>query len=311
MNLFPWQQAVWQRMLNAYEQQRMAHAWLITGTSGVGKNQFAHHLAAWLLCTQKGHAACGRCRACQLFQSQQHPDFYPLSTDDDAKLNIAAARELKTQLSDSAQQTGARVIVIKSAEQLTTAAANALLKLIEEPPADVYFLLVTARPILMPITLRSRCQNLHIATPTPEETSAWLKTCGDFTEAAISKSLHLSFGSPLVALEMLSQPTLMAVQEEKAADFLAVLYEKQAALPLAAKWASLEAEDIFIAIEYVIRRVSRRAQIPQPQWFKLYEFMQHSHRQLLQISGLNQQLFWERFLLECQTMLKEKNVTSH
>ncbi|MFI4954451.1 MAG: DNA polymerase III subunit delta' [Gammaproteobacteria bacterium] len=310
MSIFPWQQELWQRLVNAKTQQRMPHAWLVSGGNGVGKNHFAYEVAGWLLCSQNSDTACGECRACRLWASQQHPDFYELSSDDESKLNMATARELKIKLSDSAQQNGARVIVIKSAEQLTTPAANALLKLIEEPPAEVYFLLITSRPILLPITLRSRCQNLHIPTPGPEQTIVWLKTQGDFAAADITKALHLTFGSPLGALAMLSKPNLIAAQEEKTQDFLAVLSGKQSALSLAAKWASLEAEDLFLAIEYVLRRLARQAVGVNNQaaakvsdavkWFKLYEFMLRSHQQLLQVTGLNRQLFWENFLLKCQ-----------
>jgi DNA polymerase-3 subunit delta' len=315
MSLFPWHQELWQRILNTQAQQRLPHAWVITGGDGVGKNEFSHFLAAWLLCSNRGESACGNCRACKLWQSQQHPDYYHLSLEDEARLNMAAARELKIKLSDSAQQNGARVVLISTAEQLTISAANALLKLIEEPPAEVYFLLVTARPLLLPVTLRSRCQNLHIANPAPEQISSWLKTQGDFPESQINKALHLSFGSPLGALEMLSNPKLLTTQDEMTQDFLAVLTGKQSAMTLAGKWSSLEPEDLFLAIEYILRRFARQtsgvnkapekaSSAPQQQWFKLYEFMQQSHQQLLQITGLNRQLFWERFLMECAKGMK-------
>lgn len=309
ITLYPWQQLLWQRLLKVRAQQRMPHAWLISGSRGVGKTQFAYRIAAWLLCQEEAEDWCGKCRACQLWASRQHPDFYVLANEDESKLNTAAVRDLKIKLADSAQQNGARVVLIKAAEQLTTAAANTLLKLIEEPPTAVYFLFVTTKPVLLPITLRSRCQSLYIPTPPPEQTTAWLKTQGDYANSAITKALHLTFGAPLDALAMLSAPELIQAQEEKAKDFFAVLGGKQSPLSLAAKWASIEDESLFSAIEYVLRRLVRQTmgvgQIqPSPhdaeRWFKIYTLMLNGHQQLLGVSGLNRQLFWENFLLQCQ-----------
>ena len=152
---YPWQHDDWQRL--AAEFARLPNAWLFTGPAGIGKSEFAHQVAQALLCEAPGagHHACGQCQACHWFAAGNHPDYRLLAPaqdeeDDDGKEGKASKRKLPVIKIDgvraviefahlSSHRGGRRVVVVEPAESLNPAAANALLKVLEEPPADVVF----------------------------------------------------------------------------------------------------------------------------------------------------------------------------
>lgn len=172
--IYPWQQSDWQQLCANWQQ--MPHAWLIYGKKNIGKSEFARHLAQALLCeTPLGAGiACGECPSCHLFHSEDgHPDFYVLTPDlaSDgesrklAQIKIDAVRQILEPLHQSALRGGRRVVLIEPAESLNTQAANALLKILEEPPENVVFILLSHnRDRLLP-TIKSRCRQLLLRAP--------------------------------------------------------------------------------------------------------------------------------------------------
>ena len=304
--IYPWQHTLWQRIVSLQARDRLPHAWLITGSVGVGKTDFAKHFAHALLCPQSTTEPCGNCLGCKLYTTDQHPDYYVLNDNDSGKISTETVRELREAMQQTAQQNGARVILINPAEQLTLSAANALLKLIEEPPEKVYFILITARPILLPATLRSRCQTLHCVTPTQEQAVAWLTT-QVHTPEFITKALQLCYGAPLHALELLNDPKRLTQYEHCVNQFLAILNKKQSALEVAAEWAKQEETVLLALVQYCLLRLVRQASgmgerkagagVSVEHLLQLYQLTLEGYQQLLAIPGLNRQLFWERFLL--------------
>jgi DNA polymerase-3 subunit delta' len=188
--LYPWQIDDWRR-LNV-ERERLPNAWMLTGLTGIGKLAFAEHLAQSLLCDAPGadYAPCGQCEACRWFALGSHPDFRrltPLMDDDDGKekisrklpvIKIEAVRELIEYAHLSSHRNGQRVVLIEPAEALNPAAANALLKILEEPPADVLFLLVAHAPQRLLPTIKSRCRQYALSAPAPAVALAWLRDHG-------------------------------------------------------------------------------------------------------------------------------------
>ncbi|KJV27993.1 DNA polymerase III subunit delta' [Aquitalea magnusonii] len=247
--LFPWQEQDWQR-LNA-ERARLPNAWLFIGPAGTGKLEFALHLAQSLLCEQlqADHQPCGQCEACRWFAHGTHPDFRRLSpqTDDEEEgkeakpgrklplIKIEAVREVIEFAHLTAHRAGRRIIVVEPAENLNPAAANALLKILEEPPQDVLFLLVAqAAQRLLP-TIRSRCRQFPLSAPTPAQALAWLQQQGvenAATELAHNGGAPLFDHDPVLAklrsqfIDGLGQPTFASILS------LAELVDKQK-LPLA------------------------------------------------------------------------------
>jgi DNA polymerase III subunit delta' len=171
-----WLQPVTTAVRQAYDAQRLPHAVLIHETAGAGGDWLAQWLTQLVLCSDLGAAPCGTCVSCQRCQVQQHPDARILQLQEDAQqLKIEQVRELIAELALTSHQGGYKVGVILQAERLNRFAANALLKTLEEPPANTLLILVTHTPSLLPATIRSRCQKLFIPAPDRPASLTWLE----------------------------------------------------------------------------------------------------------------------------------------
>ena len=225
MTPLPWQRDLWSR-LTAWR-DRMPHALLFHGRRGIGKRHLAEALARWLLCEQPqaGGVSCGSCPSCQLLASENHPDIRRVVPAIDAaqrdsgeeedesfvdvtttkrtarpsrEIRIDQVRELADFLFTTSHRGGRRLVVLAPAESLNGPAANALLKMLEEPPAATVFLLVADDLDAVLPTVRSRC--ILISTPVPGDRIAlqWLREQG--IEGA-SERLAESGGAPCTIVE--------------------------------------------------------------------------------------------------------------
>lgn len=199
--LYPWQADVFADLQQRREQARLAHALLITGPAGIGKLQLANVFTQSLLCAEP-HAdglACGQCHACSLFAAGNHPDVFRLSPEDDSKvIKIDQVRALIEKITLSSHYGRHKVVILNPADAMNIAAANALLKTLEEPPSDTVLLLITNRPSFLPATIRSRCQSLRLALPPTEMALSWLTAQLDNPQDA-AVLLGLAAGAPLAA----------------------------------------------------------------------------------------------------------------
>lgn len=208
---FSWHIPQWQQLWNGRE---IPHALLLTGPAGIGKSAFARALAARLLCSAPGaDGACGQCHDCRWLAQGNHPDYIQVIPEADAEAAEGGAGEgekkkAKTQividqiraLADfvyvGAHHGGAKVILIDPADAMNLPAANALLKILEEPPPSVYFLLITRSETSLIPTVRSRCRILKLPKPPATAAAAWLDSECD-PEAA--RLLDFVGGAPLAA----------------------------------------------------------------------------------------------------------------
>lgn len=203
---YPWLEAAWQRVLST--KARPAQALLLAGPRGVGKGALAQAWAQALLCEapQPDGAACGSCPACHWFETGGHPDFRLVTLQEKAgkegearmatAIEVDQAREAVDFVQLSTYRAGFRVVLVDPADSLNLAAANALLKVLEEPPLNTVFVLVSDQPRRLLPTIRSRCTRLDIGLPPVEQAEQWL--VGQGVEDA-SNLLALSGGTPLDA----------------------------------------------------------------------------------------------------------------
>jgi len=203
-----WHLPVWEQF--ARMKKNFPHAILLHGPAGTGKSVFAEFLAKSLLCEdrQQNGYACQTCPSCGWFDQHAHLDYRRIlpaaleeekgAADDSAeaaeaeeekpagrtarepsrRIGIDQVRQLAETINLSTHRGGQRVICLWPAEALTTESANALLKMLEEPPPQTVFILVTNNINALLPTILSRCRKLSMPMPEPAVALDWLKAQG-------------------------------------------------------------------------------------------------------------------------------------
>ncbi|MDB1144738.1 MAG: DNA polymerase III subunit delta' [Alcaligenaceae bacterium] len=219
-HFFSWHQADAQRFLT--EQENRSHAYLFHGQQGIGKGHFAWVLSKALLCTSNHHKPCNQCQSCHWMDLNHHPDFKcvvpdilasdfgltPIDIKDKLSkdIRVEQVRGIENFAQLSSHQSGLRVIMIYPTENMNLIAANALLKILEEPPKNTLFLLVTHQMRALLPTIVSRCRLAHLKTPAIQESVHWLLSQGFEKEQALS-AIHAHAGSVIPALTTLQEGT--------------------------------------------------------------------------------------------------------
>ncbi|MBX7452939.1 DNA polymerase III subunit delta' [Mycolicibacterium sp. 3033] len=173
----------------------MTHAWLITGPPGSGRSVAALCFAAALQCTSDGPPGCGECRACTTTMAGTHADVRRIIPEG-LSIGVDAMRTI-VQIASRRPGTGRwQIVVIEDADRLTEGAANALLKVVEEPPPSTVFLLCapSVDPEDIAITLRSRCRHVALVTPSVDAIARVLVESDGLTEADAAWAASVSGG---------------------------------------------------------------------------------------------------------------------
>lgn len=244
MMIYPWQTDPWQQLVSRQQQDRLPHAILLTGSAGLGKRDFAEHFASSVLCHDTDHEgmACGQCRSCLLLKAGSHPDIIRIEPEEAGKaIKVDQIRALGEFTVLSAQfSQGYKVVLIDPAENMNKAAANSLLKTLEEPAANTLLILVSSAPQQLLPTILSRCQRVSITAPGYVEALQWLQ------KQSVSNAeqwLEIADGSPVTALQLAqSEDAAVERQYEEGLDILeALLQRQQDPVSIAAQWQKNEA----------------------------------------------------------------------
>ena len=243
--LLPWQQALWLQLTKrVLTQQSLPHALLAAGMQGMGKRAFVWRLVAWLLCRERSTnplGACSACESCQWLKSGTHPSLQvlplvsmPVSAESDSlkekpsssakdkksskaashsalKIKVDDIRALQPFIYQGGQ--GMRICVLDHAEKMTIAAANALLKTLEEPQAQVHLFLISDTPAQLLPTIKSRVQQLALQTIEPTVAVDYVTYALGHTinreavaKTAIEQLIQLANGAPLAAIALAQAP---------------------------------------------------------------------------------------------------------
>jgi DNA polymerase-3 subunit delta' len=252
---------------------RLPHAVLLVGPAGVGKTAFSEQLAALLLCESVApdQTACGKCQACRWLDAGNHPDFRRVAPDGDDEaeegaaekaaektkkkspgiIRIAQIRELEGFVFTGSHRNGNRVVLITEAEAMNPPAANSLLKILEEPPASVYFILVSSKTKSLLPTIRSRCRVIPFGAPDTAAATAWLADAGLEKQAA--RYLQLAGGAPMRVAQWKEQGQLAPI--DTLIDSL--ISSPADPIALAARWDGLLKGDGVFRMENLVEGVQR------------------------------------------------------
>lgn len=252
----PWQHDAWQRLVSRFP--NIPHAILLSGMQGTGKRQFADQLVAWLLCLNRDESqACGHCSSCQWLKAETHPELLRIAPETDAKgktsqtIKIDQIRELMPFV----QQTGNgwRVIMIEPAESLNGAAANALLKTLEEPGERVTLILVSDQPLQLPATIRSRLQQYRVGEVQAAQALDYVVSHSNLSPAQAKMALDLSSHAPLAALTLSEQPAFLA-RQDWLSDWLKLLQQRLSPVSLSSQWQKrLNLPDWLMVLQWMLR----------------------------------------------------------
>ena len=256
--IYPWQQAQWRRLSIMRQQQRLPHALLLSGPDGIGLRQFALAFAMRLLCrTNKTDKACGRCQGCRLFLADNQPDLKLIEPEKaGTAIKIAEIRALIEYAALKSFAGDHKLVIIEPADAMNRAAANALLKTLEEPPPQCRLLLLSHRPAGLPVTIRSRCQRLDFPPAFDRAALDWLRQHGPDSEAPADLLLDLSRGAPLRAAALLEDGQLQ--QRKQLLRDLRQLGRRGADLAgIAASWQDYGCERTLITLLGLLEDLAR------------------------------------------------------
>ncbi|MBL4582830.1 MAG: DNA polymerase III subunit delta' [Gammaproteobacteria bacterium] len=216
----PWQSAQWAQLSRAFAANQLAHAYLFSGSEGLGKSLFAKSFANYALCLNPiaqdaagGLAdtmiACGTCSNCLKGGLGNHPDILIIEPEEGSKgIKIDQIRWLSEFVIRSSHSGGAKMVIIQSAHLLNANAANALLKTLEEPNDNTHVILVSDHPGRLVATIRSRCQKVAFQAPSADIAADWLQAI--IGTGNTDLLLNASDMRPLIALRLAEGDSLQA-----------------------------------------------------------------------------------------------------
>ncbi len=221
------QQPVVRALSNALDNDRLHHAYLFTGTRGVGKTTLARILAKSLNCERGvGSEPCGECSVCREVDEGRFADL--IEVDAASRTKVDQTRELLENVPYAPVRGRYKVYLIDEVHMFSDSSFNALLKTLEEPPPHVKFLLATTDPQKVPVTVLSRCLQFNLKRLTPEQIGGQLEHIlrdegVDFDDEALRLLALAADGSMRDALSLLDQAIVFGAGAVRDGDVRAML----------------------------------------------------------------------------------------
>lgn len=265
LEIYPWQEKQKQRLLEMQKQQRFPHALLLSGPAGIGLKQFARVIAMQMLCLNKGQDngnnnpehACGTCQSCQLFSAGSHPDLLFIEPEDEGKqLKVDQIRELIEYVTLKSFSGHYKIAIIRQADAMNRATANALLKTLEEPPSQSLLFLLSHRPANLPITIRSRCQKIDFEPVYGKKAVNWLNSQEIDSKLPTELLLRLASGGPLKAITLIEDEQIQH-RQTLLNDLKLLSSGKADPVKIASSWQTFESDHVFINLLRIIQDLIR------------------------------------------------------
>jgi DNA polymerase-3 subunit delta' len=263
-SLCPWLAPALEQFETARRAGNLGHAWLISGPAGIGKLNLALVLAQRLLGaggkTGELDAAAALAAVATCHEpADRHPDLHWLYPEEDKEtISVDQVRDVIEAFTLTAHRGGAKIAIVEPAEALTIAAANALLKTLEEPTAGSYLLLLSHQPGRLPATIRSRCQHFPLRAPGVAAMARWLGV----TPEAVGEAQRLVGVAPL-RLAAAIRGDHLNIFNKLESDLVAICEDRAEVQAVAQGWAKGEIE---LALNWLRRRMHEelRARLGRP-----------------------------------------------
>lgn len=201
-----------ENLKNIIKNKNISHAYMFVGIDGIGKSLIAKEFAKSILCLEPTDSYCDKCECCNIFESS--PDFNYL-TDEDGSIKVGKIRELSENIMLKPVKSNKRVFVINNADLMNEAAQNALLKILEEPPAYATIILIVSNKEKILRTIKSRCTEIKFSPLSISELEEYYKNDN------IDKELYRYARGSIGKLEKIKDSTYIesVLQLEKALSY--------------------------------------------------------------------------------------------
>ena len=185
------------KYIASLSKENLHHAYLFYGREGLGKKDLLTYVSNAILCESANLVSCGKCKNCKLILSNTHPDLHVILKEEGKKnISISQIINLREKIYESAFLGTNKIISIPNIESMSRDASDAILKILEEPPKDTFFIMSSNFIHQIPSTIRSRSIETEITVPSFNECHEWLSE--SYSEN-IDLSIELSNNRPLVA----------------------------------------------------------------------------------------------------------------
>lgn len=193
-----------QTIENLLSKNKIPHAIIIDGPDGTGKQELANFLAHAAVCEGK-KAPCGTCAGCRKAYAGSHPDIAVISPEQGKKtISVAQTRQLRNEAYVKAHMASRRVFIIDRADQMNEQSQNALLKVLEEPPGDIVFILIARARAALLSTIISRCVVFSLCAPNMDIAQEYIVGKTGEDSQKVQEALNSANGNIGVALNFLS-----------------------------------------------------------------------------------------------------------
>ena len=185
------------KYIASLSKENLHHAYLFYGREGLGKKDLLTHVSNTILCESTNLVSCGTCKNCKLILSNTHPDLHVILREEGKKnISISQIINLREKIYESAFLGSNKIISIPNIESMSRDASDAILKILEEPPKDTFFIMSSNFIHQIPSTIRSRSIEIEVTVPSFNECHEWLSE--SYSEN-IDLGIELSDNRPLVA----------------------------------------------------------------------------------------------------------------
>ena len=235
------------KYIASLSKENLHHAYLFYGREGLGKKDLLTYISNAILCESTNLVSCGKCKNCKLILSNTHPDLHVILKEEGKKnISISQIINLREKIYESAFLGKNKIISIPNIESMSRDASDAILKILEEPPKDTFFIMSSNFIHQIPSTIRSRSIEIEIKTPAYNECHNWLSE--SYSEN-IELAIELSDNRPLIARDLLDL-NLVDLRSRFIKDISGIIKSGKNIVNIAEQW-SKELETLPLKIEWM------------------------------------------------------------